>query len=483
MSYHVGLPIMKLSFNPGRTQKEKKAGKTGFVGPVMKEMFDERHGKDQDIQHDLTNQNNWIIRERQIKQEIDEETGEVLSIQELPNLTKDYIKEIKEMMQDQNTIRKAHGLKNLRKDCVPLITGIIKVPMIIASEPGFDSEKFYKDSTDVLDILMKDKIRCGEIDAAVIHNDEYIDRDVELRSPHCHYTFIPYVWEKDPVTGEQFKTLNAKKFCNTIFFNKINRNYPRMMRDRGWDVLDCEMSEDIENKAEQKAKREQASGKDAILYKAEAEREKSKLIDEIELKNKELESKEKELNDAKQEINSKNHELETKKNELVSIQNEKFKLEETNKNLENNIVNLNNQIQILNNDFSKFKNFYEEEKRKLKNDYAKLVEKYNKLATYVNELIESIRPLDRLKSVLYTLRDYTDNFIEAVKFIKDDFNLNLEEENQLRDFTDFIENRQDLEQSIDIIEALDNNDYSNNPMSLEDVLIDINQNRNNDPER
>lgn len=348
--YNVGLPFLKTSFNPVSRQANRKTASTAFVNAVMREMFDERIGRDKDIEHSETANNEWLIANKEFNEIYENiNTGEITTISYTPGIettrtisdedklikrdlftADEYVNSVKKIVDDNNERLKAHGKRKLRKDCVSCVAGIVKVPMEIVNQDGFDSSKFYKDSLEVLKKLCNDEFRCGEINAAVIHRDEYIDKDQNLKSDHLHYNIIPYCWEEGK-DGKKFKSLNGKKFLNKTFFTIINKNYPKMMRERGWEVADCTITEELETKKEQKQHQEQASGKDAIHYKAQAEREKERLI----IENKRLNEENVKLGGINARMNIQNENLEFDKKYLQEqVETLEFKLKKREKEIE-----------------------------------------------------------------------------------------------------------------------------------------------------
>ncbi|MGM9963363.1 MAG: hypothetical protein ACI319_10045 [Holdemanella porci] len=334
-SFNVGIPFLKCSMQPASRQEGKQAPKTGYATAVWREFFDERAGRDPDIKHAYTKDNVWLI-----------EPG-TRSADEYTKMMQSYLDKMSED-------RRSHGLRGLRKDCVCAVNGIVKVPIdYINTHPEFDSTAFYRDAVEVLQHLCQDDRRCGIIDSAVIHKDEYIDLDKGLKSDHLHFNIIPLVNENivDKETGELVETvpsLNAKQFFNTVFLDKINREFRKMMREKGWEVDDCQMydsaiiTDDDIDKGNKKGKKKQQKskrrgGQDSATYKAEAERNKLRAI-ELE---KELTKQNKELfiqrSDLKGEIQRINDELvqtiedkkkaESKLSELCSIKDERQYLE------------------------------------------------------------------------------------------------------------------------------------------------------------
>lgn len=423
--YNVGLPFLKTSFNPVSRQANRKTASTAYVNAVMREMFDERIGRDKDIEHSDTANNEWLIADKEFTEIYENvESGELTTYRYTPDIddpralasqqklvqrdqytADEYVKSVKKIVDDNNDRLKEHGKRKLRKDCMCCVAGIVKVPIEIVNQPGFDSSKFYRDSLEVLKELCNDEFRCGEINAAVIHRDEYIDKEQNLKSDHLHYNIIPYCWEEG-IDGQKFKSLNGKKFLNKTFFTIINKNFPKMMRERGWDVADCIITEDLETKKEQKQHQEQAAGKDSIHYKAQAEREKQKLIDEIE---------------------KKDNVIQQLKEDIEHLKKDKENLEKQKEEVAKEVEQQQSTIQIQQQTINQQQSLIQQ----LHGKYENLVERYNVLVSKVNELIDAIRPLGRLKSILEALRAFAPDFKDKVREIRAEYYLNDDEEEKL----------------------------------------------------
>lgn len=176
---------------------------------------------------------------------------------EAPVVTKKKVKneETGEMEEQEVT-----HYRKLRDDAVVGFAVIINPPHDAAhGEDGdWDQEtyqKFYKDSWDVLHELYPELFRDDNVILKATHRDEgypvedgYDSKDID---EHQH------------ILG-RCRDENGKwigKEIDYAMFDNINKNYPRMMRERGWsemedlDVTDRKrMKEDPEYKAERKAK-------------------------------------------------------------------------------------------------------------------------------------------------------------------------------------------------------------------------------------
>lgn len=236
MGFTIGLPSLKLN-NVGNKSKH-----CGSFKKVADEALEERRGLDLDINPELADQNVYIGFK---------------TAEELIQYSTEHIAEM-----DYN---RPEGAKKIRSDAVVMCSTIIKPPMEMMD--GLDrqqQERFLRDAYDsFLEIIGAENAK-----AAVMHFDEL--------SPHIHI-----FWE--PMTEDG--RLCAKEKHNLKFFGKLNREMPQMLRDKGWDVDDCQaydkakedaLREELgeekyrEYRKEQKAQRKQ-QGKDSHTFKREAE--------------------------------------------------------------------------------------------------------------------------------------------------------------------------------------------------------------------
>lgn len=441
MSFNVGMPFMKTSLHPAPRQKHgeglRKSPKTAYAGNIWDEMCEDRIGRDRDIVPELTAENIWIVGKPMTKNKLLQESHIHIN--------------------QDNANRKSHGLRSQRFDCVDTIAGIFKPPIEITSNPDFNAEAFYMDCINSLQQLIVDpedsgtSYRCGEITHAVIHQDEVIgnlredefdwvntiDNDTgevtqkrqikddmrdQIRkrmSPHCHYTIVPWIWETDK-DGNKFKTLNAKKFFNTTFLNRVNREMPELLRQRGWDVKDCIMTEDIKDDIEKKKAKQKSAGKDAIEYKAQADRElertKEQLkqaeeqIEVLESKNKalenELESKEQYIN----ELEIRQARVEEKIEEAKEIINEIDNFQET------------KAADAISNFFNGLKEFLDKLKKENKKTNAVSIS-----ITALENLEKALKPFIKLKE---KIKEVVDEFNSLNNLIRRADDRKLEKDNQ-----------------------------------------------------
>lgn len=236
MGFSIGLPSLKLN-NVGNKSKH-----CGSFKKVAEEALKERLGLDLDINPELATENVYIGIE---------------TAEELMQYSAEHIAEM-----DYN---RPEGAKKIRSDAVVMCSTIIKPPMEMMD--GLDrqqQERFLRDAYDsFLEIIGAENAK-----SAVMHFDEL--------SPHIHI-----FWE--PMTEDG--RLCAKEKHNLKFFGKLNREMPQMLRDKGWDIDDCQaydkakedaLREELgeekyrERRKEQKAQRKQ-QGKDSRTFKHEAE--------------------------------------------------------------------------------------------------------------------------------------------------------------------------------------------------------------------
>lgn len=421
--FSVGNPFLKCSNAPAARQGQKKSPKTAFTAAIAREMMDERIGRDDDIVKERTNENVWLIGQ-----------------------SCNYYQKTEKLIKEQNELRKKHGHRALRKDAVSSVAFIAKVPIEISSKADFNYDKFYRDHLEVVKILFnyqdntKEQIkRCGEIDAAVIHMDEFIDTEKEIRAPHLHGFVRPYIWEFDKDTGETFKTLNAKKFLNQPFLDNFNKSYPAMMRERGWEVRDCIITEDIDEVSEKKKAKEKPHGRDGINYKADAEHQKEQLVIEIDSLNNKIKETNKQKEKAEEELKRINEE-----NEKIKKQNKELEVQ-------------NQQQEKIIQEQKETIDYWEKEKHSLGERYNQLADQYNELVEHVKELIDQIKPLERLKSILNTIQAFPRQFFDFVNNLRDDYELTKDEEKDLETFMEFADdNKLSIDDVLSAVETIEN---------------------------
>lgn len=225
MAFNVGIPVMKCSLNPSQTVSAKtgKKSKTCAVDKAWNEMNDQRIGRDETIDKSMTDKNVWMEGSSQ----------------------DDVIGMVQQEIDRVNAERHEAGLKSVRKDTVSVISIIEKPPMEYMKDLSYEQKiKFLTDSHTVMTDLIHGWNANWRIIEAVQHHDEFGGI-----SAHTHnLIMIPSVNED----GVAF--FNAKREVNLKFFTYINKNYPAMMREMGYDISDCKTYDMLseEEKAELK---------------------------------------------------------------------------------------------------------------------------------------------------------------------------------------------------------------------------------------
>lgn len=238
MGWKVGITCLKLT---NQRSKKSRAKRTGYLRAVVCEGLKERWGKDEDIDRNCSCNNTY--------------TGINSGVALAEAMTAEAV--------EYSRKRKAAGGRALRADAAIAWAMILKPPKeIINAMSSEQQDKFFANSDKILlDLMGADNIR-----ATALHRDE--------QSPHRHYYGMGYT-----KSGE----LCVDKVINPKLFKKLNQEYPRRMRELGWDIEDCtiydaekakSMTEaEVETyKSVCKAKRQQKkSGVDSKTYKSQQE--------------------------------------------------------------------------------------------------------------------------------------------------------------------------------------------------------------------
>lgn len=229
MGNKMGVPSLKLN-NAGT--KSKRCG--SFAG-VAYEAFEERKGKDQDINHELSKNNIYIG---------------MRSAEELLEYSRQHVAQL----------RDAKG-RALRSDAVVICATVFKPPAVymrsLTDEEGdrmmMDCLEFFKK------VVGEDNIK-----SFMIHKDEL------GKHAHCF-------WEPMTIDGR----LCAKEAHGLKFFKCINEHLPAFLRERGWDIEDADCYDRAQKEMEQeKENRRKKNGRSSAQYKRDAEAEKQKLLEE-----------------------------------------------------------------------------------------------------------------------------------------------------------------------------------------------------------
>lgn len=258
----VGIPVMKCSLNPSNTVN-KKTGKKSQTCPVdlaWQEMNDERIGRDEDIDHDMTHLNVWM---------------EGKSSDDVVQIVQNKIDKI-------NQIKRENGKRALRKDAVSVIEVIEKPNIEYMSELTYEEKvKFLNDSHKVFKQLINEWNNNWIILESVQHHDEFGGL-----SAHNHNLIM--------LTTEDEKglpTMNAFKEVNLKFYSFMNKNYPKMMRERGYKVEDVRTYDMLtdEERMERKLNPQQ-HGVDSYTYKKRKKEEMERQLEQLKIKSEEMDA-------------------------------------------------------------------------------------------------------------------------------------------------------------------------------------------------
>ena len=193
MGYNIGIPCLKLN-NVGT--KSKHCG--GFA-QVASEALEERKGRDKDIDVEKADLNiNYGFK----------------TAAELLAYSDQHVRELSEK-------QRAAGKRGIRNDAVRMIATVIKPPAEYINKMDHDGQvRFLNDSYEVFKEIVGDE----RIKAATMHFDEL--------SPHIHI-----FWE--PMTDDG--RLCCKEVLNLKMYQQINREMPKSLREKGYEIDDCKM--------------------------------------------------------------------------------------------------------------------------------------------------------------------------------------------------------------------------------------------------
>lgn len=201
--------------------------------------------------------------------------------------------------------------RKLREDAIIGYAIIYNPPEEICSS-WTDEEytKFYEDSRDVMEQICPDIFRRDTIVMSAEHHDEGTITDPSKISRHIHDIGIPK--SRD---GRYCGTkIDAKLYAD------VNKYYPRLMREKGWDIedLDCtdwnRYNRDKDYREERKAK--QQSGKSVNDYIAKKMREQIKENEELSETLKNAISEALELAEDKDKLEQEKEQIEREKERL-----------------------------------------------------------------------------------------------------------------------------------------------------------------------
>lgn len=210
--------------------------------------------------------------------------------------------------------------RKLREDAIIGYAIIYNPPEEICSS-WTDEEytKFYEDSRDVMEQICPDIFRRDTIVMSAEHHDEGTITDPSKISRHIHDIGIPK--SKD---GRYCGTKIDAKLCADI-----NKSYPKLMREKGWDIddLDCtdwdKYNSDKEYRAERKSK--QKSGKSVNEYLANKMRQQIKENEELSETLKNAISEALELAEDKDKLEQEKEQIEVEKERLKVEREEIYK--------------------------------------------------------------------------------------------------------------------------------------------------------------
>ena len=241
---HVGLPCMKLSLSPSTQMRSGKKAATCSVSAAWNEMNDERRGRDRTIDRSQTHLNIWIHGSTDM----------------------DMNQEVQQYVDRVNKEKKVHGKRSLRCDAVTGLAIVEKPPMDYMMTLSREEQiRFLTTSGEVIDEILKE-IRPDWITVAqVMHFDENGGA-----SPHTHRIVIPLSQDE-----EGLLTFNAKKEVGLKFFNFLNHEYPKRMRERGYEMVeDCRCYDQMtEEEKEERKRNPPENGLDAVTYKKKKAKE------------------------------------------------------------------------------------------------------------------------------------------------------------------------------------------------------------------
>lgn len=240
---HVGLPCMKLSLSPSTQKHNGKKAATCSVKSAWDEMRDIRRGRDETIDRSMTDQNIWLRGSTDMDMEV----------------------EIQKYIDQVNADKKAHGKRSLRCDAVTGIEMIEKPPLDYMEKLSKDEQfHFLKASSDVIDQILKEWNPDWITAAQVIHFDEFGGK-----SPHSHRIIVPITKDKEGIL-----TFNAKAEFNLKFFTFVNTEYPKRMREQGYDIEDCKIYDRMtEEEKEEHRQNKPEYGLSSFEYKRKKQQE------------------------------------------------------------------------------------------------------------------------------------------------------------------------------------------------------------------
>lgn len=305
----VGITCLKLNNGYGRGKKK------GNLKAVSCEALEERQCSDEDYDPSKTCYNYY---------------EGITSGEELTRV-------ITEEAEEYSRKQKAKGKRALRKDAITGYAVIVKPEgEFISGLTPEEEERFWNDSNSIMrDILGEQTIK-----SRVRHVDEAYN--------HEHYFGMPYVVDKK--TGET--KLCGKEFFSLKMYKRFNSEYPKRMREMGWDIDECvvydeEQAETDEGYKERhiKSKKEKGYGLTATKFKEKKKNEeiakKDEKISSLEDENKEKDEKIADLEQANKWLEE---DIEVVRNHSIERANKINELEDENKKKDEEIKRLKSMI-------------------------------------------------------------------------------------------------------------------------------------------
>ena len=203
MSKKIGMPWMKLDSQSHSTNDKHH----GNNKAIMCEAMEERWGSDEDIDRSLTSENLYFT--------------EYTSGLELLNDINHEMEELSEYLK-----KNSKNNRGLRKDAITSFALIVKPDMEIMEKLSEEEKiKFFQDAFDVLNekFGVNPHNQKPNIRAAVLHKDE--------GNYHLHLFGVPFTNDG---------RLSAKEIFSLSFNRWLNEGFPEAMRQKGWDVENCE---------------------------------------------------------------------------------------------------------------------------------------------------------------------------------------------------------------------------------------------------
>ncbi len=274
MSAKVGIPCMKCSINPSQTinKNSGKKSKTCGVSSAWREMNDDRLGRDETIDKEMTHLNVWM-----------EGSSDM-----------DLVGRVEKEIDRINEERRSFGKRGLRADAVSVIAIVEKPNMDYMKNLSYEQRvEFLNKSHEVMKDLLHEWNPNWKMLASVQHHDEFGGL-----SAHNHSLVMVSTKDKEGIAN-----MCAFKEYNLKFFNHINKNYPARMRSLGFEVEDVRTFDQLseQEKLDRKLHPEE-HGVDAVLYKQRKHEELKQSIKDLEVKkadlNQELEKKVIEITEA-----------------------------------------------------------------------------------------------------------------------------------------------------------------------------------------